>query len=91
MVGGKNSLIATFAVLAGLGCAADLQAAFPPLKILPQIGTAAEKQIDPIPKVVPPTPKVHHTPEPGTMALAVIGAGTLAAWQRRRAAQPKRN
>jgi hypothetical protein len=88
MVRGKKSLIAAAVVLAGLGLATGAHAAFPPLRIVPPAGTGSEKEVDPPPtKVVCPPPRVHNTPEPGTMALAVIGAGSIAAWKRRRAAK----
>jgi hypothetical protein len=92
MIRGKKSFIAAAVVLAGLGLTTAAQAAFPPLRIVPPTGTGAEKVTDPPvvrpkphPKCGPPV-RVHNTPEPGTMALAVIGAGTFAAWKRRRAA-----
>lgn len=86
MVRGTESLIASAIVLASLGLAPQTHAAFPPLVIVPPQGTGNQKETDPPPVVCPP-PSVHQTPEPGTMALAVIGAGTLAAWKRRRAAK----
>ena len=89
MVRGKMSFIAAAVVLAGLGLTTAAQAAFPPLRIVPPTGTGSEKQVDPPPvvKKCNPPVKVHNTPEPGTMALAIIGAGSIAAWKRRRAAK----
>lgn len=87
MVRGKMSLMATTIVLAGLGITAGANAAFPPLKVLPppQQNTGTQKEVDPPQKCDCPTPQ--QTPEPGTLALTVIGAGAVAAWKRRRSAK----
>jgi PEP-CTERM motif len=88
MVRGKMPLVAAAVVLAGLGLTASTHAAFPPLKIIPPTGLGGQKEVDPPPMKTPcDPPKVHSTPEPGTLALAVMGAGALAAWKRRRASK----
>jgi hypothetical protein len=87
MVRDRKSLWAAAIILAGLGLTPCVHAAFPPLRIIPPTGTGDQKEVDPPP---PPTchpPRVHNTPEPGTMTLTVIGAGAIAAWKRRRSAK----
>lgn len=49
--------------------------------IPPPSGKGGEKEVDP--PVIPPDPPTNQTPEPGTLALAVIGGATIAAWRRK--------
>lgn len=88
MVRGRMPLIATGVLLASLGLATAAHAAFPPLRVVPPTGTGGITEVEPPPTVTPPCdPPAHQSPEPGTMVLAAIGAGTLAAWKRRRSSK----
>src|SRR5947199_6712261 len=80
------------AILGGALLSAPAEAGIGPFKIIPP------KKVSDNPKIVdpphhhtpvpppspPPPPPVHHTPEPGTMALMAMGAGSLVAAYRRK-------
>lgn len=51
--------------------------------IPPPSGKGGEKEVDP-PVDPPVTPPTNQTPEPGTLALAVLGGATIAAWRRKK-------
>jgi hypothetical protein len=70
--------------MAGVAMTSHAHAGF--YKVIPPpSGKGGEKEIDPPnpPIVTPPT---NQTPEPGTLALAVLGGATIAAWRRRKKA-----
>jgi hypothetical protein len=79
------------AVMAGLltivvGTSTPARATFPPPKDLvitpPPTGTGGEKEVDPPPVVTPPM--TCNSPEPGTLALTVIGIAGMAGMRRLR-------
>lgn len=75
--------LAAAVVAISLGLA-SAQAGVGNFKVIPPKGTGGQKEVDPpvIPPVIPPP--THNTPEPGTLALAVLGGASLAAWRRKR-------
>ncbi|MBX7106196.1 MAG: PEP-CTERM sorting domain-containing protein [Gemmataceae bacterium] len=77
----RHSRLAVLALstVALLALSSAAEASFFRNRPVPPGGTGSEKEVDP--------PPVHRTPEPGTLILATLGAGTVAAWKRRRAAK----
>jgi hypothetical protein len=70
------------AAVAVVGLASTAEASFFRNRPVPPTGTGPDKEVDP--PVTPPP--VNRVPEPGTMVLAAIGAGAVAAWKRRKKA-----
>lgn len=78
------ALLLTAACLSGGLFSSRAQAGFYKV-IRPPVGTGGEKEVDPPVQPPPPIdPPSTQSPEPGTMVLAIIGGGALAAWRRKR-------
>jgi hypothetical protein len=68
--------------LAGSAMTSNADAGF--YKVIPPpTGTGGNKEVDPPPEE--PPPPTSQSPEPGTLALAVLGGATIAAWRRKKA------